>query len=97
MVVGAVFTFLSSVKVLHPLLRCRYSRAMSYMVTVVESVFRRADSRFKAIIFSSEQCLPSFRAVPVIVFVLFASKRSVGVEAPSASRGLAMTCTRFSR
>jgi len=33
----------------------------------------------------------------VIVFVLFASKRSVGVEAPSATRGLSMTCTRFSR
>ena len=42
---------------------------------------------------SSEQCLPnlSLRALPVIVCVLFASKRSVGVEASSATRGLAMT------
>ena len=96
---GAVFTFLSSVKMLHPLLRCRnISQAMSCVVTVVESVFRRADSRFKAMICSSEQCLPnlSLRALPVIICVLFASKRSVGVEAPSATRGLAMTCTRFS-
>jgi len=48
---------------------------------------------------SSEQCLPnlSLRALPVIVCVIFASKRSVGVEAPSATRGLAMTCTGFSR
>ena len=33
----------------------------------------------------------------MIVCVIFASKRSVGVEAPSATRGLAMTCTRFIR
>ena len=48
---------------------------------------------------SSEQCLPnlSLRALPVIVCVIFASKRSVGVEAPSATRGLAMTCTWFIR
>jgi len=94
--IGAVFTFLSSVKVLHPLL---ISRAMSCVVTVVESVLRRADNRFKAIICSSEQCFSNFslRALPVIVCVLFASKRPVGVEAPSATRGLAMTCTRFSR
>ena len=40
------------------------------------------------------QCLPNYsiRALPVIVRVLFASKRSVGVEAPSATRGLKMTC-----
>jgi len=75
-----------------------FSRAMSCTVTAAESVFRRADSRFKAMICSSEQCLPnlSLRALPVIICVLFASKRSVGVEAPSATRGLAMTCTRFS-
>ena len=54
---GAVFTFLSSVKVLHPLLRCS-SRVMSCVVTVAESVFRRADSRFMAMICSSEQCSP---------------------------------------
>jgi hypothetical protein len=72
---------------------------MSCVVTVVESVFRVADRRFKAMICSTEQCLPNFslRALPVIVCVLFVSKRSVGVEAPSATRGLAMTCTRFSR
>ena len=85
MAIGAVFTFLSSIKMLHPLLRCRTSsRAMSCVVTVAESVFRRADSRFEAMICSSEQCLPnlSLRALPVIVRVLFASKRSVGVETP---------------
>ena len=72
---------------------------MSCVVTVVESVFRRAESWFKAMTCSSEQCLPdlSLRALPVIVCVLFAYKRSVEVEAPSATRGLAMTCTRFSR
>ena len=87
---GAVFTFPSSVKLLHPLL----ARALSCVVTVVEFVFRRAESWFKAMICSSEQCLPnlSLRALPVIICVLFASKRSVGVEAPSATRGLKMTC-----
>ena len=62
MAIGAWFTFLSSVKVLHPLLRCRsISRAMSVscVVTVVESVFRRAHSWSKAMICSSEQCLPN--------------------------------------
>jgi len=99
MAIGAVFTFLSSVKVLHPLLRCQVlSRAMSCVVTVVGSVFRRADSPFKAMICSSEQSLPNFNLrLPVIVCVFFASKRSVGVEAPSAIRGLATMCTRFSR
>ena len=100
MATGAVLTFLFSFKALHPLLRCRsIPRVMSCEVTVVEFVFRRADSRFKAMICSSKQCLPNFssRALPVIVCVSFASKRSVGVEAPSATRGLAITCTRFSR
>jgi len=100
MATGAVLTFLFSFKALHPLLRCRsIPRVMSCEVTVVEFVFRRADSRFKAMICSSKRCLPNFslRALPVIVCVSFASKRSVGVETPSVTRGLVMTCTRFSR
>ena len=36
------------------------SQAMSCVVTVVESVSRRANSQFKAIKCSSEQCLPNF-------------------------------------
>ena len=45
--IGAVFTFLSSVKVLHPLLRCRFLKLCLALVTVVESVFRRADVGIK--------------------------------------------------
>ena len=47
MAIGAVFTFLSSVKVLHPLLRCRFLKLCLALVTVVESVFRRADVGIK--------------------------------------------------
>ena len=64
---GAVFTFPSSVKLLHPLL----ARALSCVVTVVEFVFRRAESWFKAMIGSSSlQCLQDLRALPVIVCYL---------------------------